>query len=182
MAIEPGSGSGEAAEGVEQGQVVTWGPVLDDDTITLNFPSPSTDWVKVKRYITELDDSLASDAAVQDGMKVLNRDERRKVAKAKAKGADAGTTQIYFRSGTYRLVILRQVVRAWSFLNRTTGQPIPVNADTIARLPVHTRDFIMERIDEMNPQLADKLAEDEDDEEGGEGSGPLSSLDSSQDL
>ena len=147
-----------------------WGPVADDNTIRIEFPlsdkqrgaGRQPDWVAVKRYITEEDDSLASDAAMVDGMKVLNRADRRKVARGQptSTGSD---TQMFFRAGTYRLMILKRLVKDWSFVD-ASGRKIPVTPDTIVKLPQRTRNFIMERVDELNPTELD--VEIEDDEEG----------------
>lgn len=137
--------------------VVTWGPVDDSDVRTLHFPPPSTDWVSVKRYLTEADDSAASDAAMAEGMQYMSRGDKRKAQRGKAR---AGTDlRMFYKQGTYRLTILQRLIKSWSFVNADTGRPIPVTADTVARLPVHTRDFIMEYIDEVNPR-----ADEEDDE------------------
>lgn len=159
-----------AANGMNKDSVpeVSWGPVFDDDVIDIFFPAPSTDWVKVKRYITGDDDSNARDAAVQDGMKVLNRDQRRKIAARQRAGEDA--TTMYFRTGTYSAVLLQRLVMSWSFTRN--GSPLPVTPDTIKKLPTHTRDYIMERVNELNPNLG---ADEEGDVEtsGDNGNAPL---------
>ena len=152
----------------EESPVTNWGPVSDNDTFRIILPNSGDppQWVDVKRYITEEDDSIASDAAMQEGMKVLGREQRRKIQK-KATRSDM---QIFFKSGTYRMVLLRRVVKAWSFTRG--GQPIPVTPESIVSLPTMTRDYIMEKLDEMNPSLQ-ALSDEEDEEEGNDGIHPL---------
>ncbi len=141
-----------------------WGPVDDDDIETLQIPD-GKNWVKVKRYITEGDDAAASQAAIAKGVSVSTRT---------GKGRNADGTQTYhFDTAAHRAVMLKRMIREWSFTDRQ-HRVIPINAQTIAALPVFTRDFIMEQIDKLNPSadVPDPDVEEELDQHGNN-TGPL---------
>lgn len=138
---------------------VNWGPVFADDLHRVTLPDDN--WVDVKRYITEADEADALDAAKGRVQQTQTKGRRRK------KG-DEENSQFYFDSGSYRLKILQGVVKAWSFLTKD-GKPIPVTPDTVGALPSHTRDFIMEAVDDLNPS-SDEEGEDGDDQSLGSAS------------
>lgn len=146
-------------------EYVDWGPVSDSDTVRIVFPqtdpSKPEQWVDVKRYVTEEDEDIANRAASAQGMKVLGREERRKVQKSK-KSADM---MIYFDQGKYRRTLMLRVIKGWSFTR--DNQPIQITEASIGTLPQFAREYILDQIEEMNPNLSDEEDEDNSDEEPG---------------
>jgi hypothetical protein len=139
---------------------LAWGPVFDDDLHRIELPD--TSWVEVKRYITEGDEAAALDSARGRWESKMSAEERAKKGK---RSKQEVPTEFLFDSGQYRLTVLQRIIKAWSFSKN--GKSIPVNPDTVAALPTHTRDFIMEQVDAMNPGLGT-----EDDEEDLDASTP----------
>jgi len=177
---EQGS-SNSNGNGVKAAQVDErdWGPVDDDDTVVLNLPNKARDWVKVKRYITEADDAAASQAAIAKGITLQqvapsngNRAARRAGNTA---ASSAESTQTYhFDTVAQRSVMLQRMIRDWSFKDKQTGAILPITARTIGALPVFTRDWIMEKLDELNP-AGDRVDEEAPEEldQHGNNTGPL---------
>src|SRR3990167_5908514 len=114
---------------------VIWGPVYDDDILRVELPDGN--WVDVKRYITAQDQAAAQNAA-----------------RATQK---TGGDEVSFSTGSYSVVLLQRLVKAWSFSRN--GAAVPCDPKTIAMLPVHTRDFIMARIDAANAIPTEEDAE-----------------------
>ena len=114
---------------------VTWGPVYDDDILHIELPDGN--WVDVKRYITAQDQAAAQNAA----------------RATRKEGAD----EMSFSTGSYSVVLLQRLVKAWSFSRN--GAAIPCEPKTVAMLPIHTRDYIMERIDAANKPATEEQAE-----------------------
>ncbi len=154
-----------------------WGPVLDDDVITISLPNKRHDWVSVKRYITEDDDAAASQAATVKGVELtVQANANRAARRAAAKDADSATNKqtFHYDTNAFRSVLLQRMIRDWSFKDRSTGAPLPITARSIGALPTFTRDYIMEKIDEMNPvaDLVD-LTDVEELDQHGQNTGPL---------
>lgn len=155
-----------------------WGPVEDDDTVVLSLPDRAHNWIKVKRYITEADDAAAAQAAIARGITMqtaTNQNGNRAARRANGNAAAADSTQTYhFDTVAQRSTLLLRMIRDWSFKDKQTGAPLPITARSIGSLPVFTRDFIMQKLDELNPagdQIDDSLPEELD--QRGENTGPL---------
>jgi len=125
---------------------ISWDPVEEDDIVRIHFPD-SDRWVDVKRYITEADDNAATRAAkAHYRTSQVNRAGRRA-----AKNGAAEDEGIYWDSGAYRLTMLIRLIKAWNF-KRKDQTPITLSPATIDVLPIHTRDYILDRVAEENPE------------------------------
>lgn len=153
-----------------------WGPIEDDDVETINLPD-GRNWVQVKRYITGADEDASIRAALAAGVTIKNAGANGNRAARRAAGASSTTTETeqtyHFDSAAQTAVLLQRMIRNWSFKDRN-GNPTPITAKSIGSLPVFARDFIMARIDEMNPK-ADIPDEDDEEEldQHGNNTGPL---------
>lgn len=128
---------------------IEYGPVFDDDLRRINLPADkdgTEHWVDVLKYVTEDARSEALDAAKSYYRMGAagNRQQKRQMKKDGA-GED---TEFFFNTGSYQRALLQQMVKAWSFTRG--GIAIPVTPDTVAKLPQHTRELIMEQVDAFN--------------------------------
>lgn|SRR3990167_6797303 len=115
---------------------VIWGPVYDDDILRVELPDGN--WVDVKRYITAQDQAAALNAG-------------------RATRKEGKPDETSFTTGSYSVVLLQRLVKAWSFTRN--GAAIVCEPKTVAMLPVHTRDFIMAKIDAANAIPTEEDAE-----------------------
>ena len=133
---------------------VMWGPVADDDTHTITLPDDNT--IDVLFHVTEGIEAKAQSAA-QSRYKLAEKMGGGK----QAKGNVMGGAEFFFDNGAYRLSILQQMIKGWSFVDKQ-GKDIPINPANISRLPVHTREVVMEKIDGFNPVSTEEEDEDLD--------------------
>ena len=118
---------------------VSYGPVFDDDLVRIELRDGN--WIDVKRYITAGDQAAAQTAATTR-------------YRGGGKGKDVEAS---FDTGGYQLTLLQRMVKGWSFTRG--GTAIAVTPTTVAQIPEHTRDLIMERINAANTSLGEDEAE-----------------------
>lgn len=131
----------------------SYAPVFDEDVIRIELPDGN--WVETLEYITEGIEAAAireAQSATSLKMAAGNRAERRRGGGQTPESAD-----VKFDGGKYNKTLLLRIIKAWSF-KRKNGDALLVNEENIDRLPVHTREFILEYLDHQNIPVEEEKA------------------------